>query len=261
MSWLIKAPWISADKHSGDIRLDTPSQSPSGPMSLSSLLDSSSHSSSDGSKHIKLTDYGEPLTHTHHEKGISVHSSYNTISILMLMSQEIMLMQSARGEGCYPCPQRSPSEQHMLTMISKDVCWAISKAVASLSSSFSLWTKTGNRISQPTETLITITQISAASDKEQVQISRNITSGKSSCLRQAWGGGAQSVRRERDGSISPRSAPETVTWWQPKTEPELNLGGCPDVGPPNPPVCLVCRSGSRSSESPRTLFTNIKIHI
>lgn len=254
MSWLIKAPWISADKHSGDMRLDTPSQSPSGPMSLSSLLDSSSHSSSDGSKGIKLTDYGEPLphTHTHHEKGISVHSSYNTISILMLMSQEIMLMQSARGEGCYPCPQHSPSEQHMLTMISKDVCWAISKAVASLSSSFSLWTKTGNRISQPTETLTTITRLSAASDKEQVHISRNITSGKS-----VGKGGLSGTARD----ISPRSAPQTVTWWQPKTEPELNLGGSPDVGPPNPPVCLPCRSGSRSTESPRTFSTNIKIHI
>lgn len=39
------------------------------------------------------------------------------------------------------CPQHSPSEQHMLTMISKDVCWAVSKAVASLSSSLPLWRK------------------------------------------------------------------------------------------------------------------------
>lgn len=39
------------------------------------------------------------------------------------------------------CPRHSPSEQHMLTMISKDICWAVSKAVASLSSSLPLWTK------------------------------------------------------------------------------------------------------------------------
>lgn len=49
MLWLISAAWTSADKHSGDIRPDIASPRPSGVMSLSSLLDSSSHSSSDGS--------------------------------------------------------------------------------------------------------------------------------------------------------------------------------------------------------------------
>lgn len=34
-----------------------------------------------------------------------------------------------------------PSEQHMLTMISKDVCWAVNRAIASLSSSLPLWTQ------------------------------------------------------------------------------------------------------------------------
>lgn len=58
------------------------------------------------------------------------------------MSQEITLMQSAWGQRRCLRPQHSPSEQHMLTMISKDVCWAVSKATASLSSSLPLWTKT-----------------------------------------------------------------------------------------------------------------------
>lgn len=36
----------------------------------------------------------------------------------------------------------------MLTMISKDVCWAVSKAAASLSSSSAPWTKTITHVSQ-----------------------------------------------------------------------------------------------------------------
>lgn len=67
---------------------------------------------------------------------------------------------SARGQHCCPCPQNSPSEQHMLTMISKDVCWAVSKAIASLSSSLPLWTKTTSHVSQhPTKTITVITVI------------------------------------------------------------------------------------------------------
>lgn len=96
--------------------------------------------------------------------------------IRVAMSQEIMLMQSAWGQRCCPCPQHSPSEQHMLTMISKDVCWAVSKAVASLSSSLPLWTKTSSHVSQhltKTTTVSTvITQSSAACHKEEINFYR-----------------------------------------------------------------------------------------
>lgn len=85
--------------------------------------------------------------------------------IRVAMSQEIMLMQSARGQRCCPCPQHSPSEQHMLTMISKDVCWAVSKAVASLSSSLPLWTKTCSHVSQhPSKAMTVSTVITQSSD-------------------------------------------------------------------------------------------------
>lgn len=69
MLWLIRAPWTSADKHSGDIRPDIASPRPSGVMSLSSLLDSSSHSSSDGSgwksdhDWVLRTEQGDPNFH------------------------------------------------------------------------------------------------------------------------------------------------------------------------------------------------------
>lgn len=88
------------------------------------------------------------------------------------------------GQRCCPRPQRSPSEQHMLTMISKDVCWAVSKAVASLSSSLPLWTKkknkTSNHVSQhPSETMTVctvITQSSAAQHGDScLQMHSNIS--------------------------------------------------------------------------------------
>lgn len=91
----------------------------------------------------------------------------------VVVSQEIMLMKTAWGQHCCPCPQHSPSEQHMLTMISKDVCWAVSKAVASLSSSLPLWTKTSSHVSQqPTKTMTVSTQLSSA-DRHNKEISIN----------------------------------------------------------------------------------------
>lgn len=77
-----------------------------------------------------------------------------TSTSLVDMSQEIKWMERARGQRCCLCPQHSPSEQHMLTMISKDVCWAVSKVTASRSSSLPLWTQTNSRMSQhPTKTM------------------------------------------------------------------------------------------------------------
>lgn len=70
-------------------------------------------------------------------------------------------MKRAWGQHCCLCPQHSPSEQHMLTMISKDVCWAVSKAVASLSSSLPLWTQPNSCVSQhPNKTMTFSTVIS-----------------------------------------------------------------------------------------------------
>ncbi len=137
MLWLSRIVWSSADRQRGENKLELVSDIPSAHISLSSLLDISSHSSSEGSTH----------THTH-SVNIPSHSlclvfSDTNTEIIPLISHISRKILRIAYNSRLPCSTinthaHSPSEQHMLTMISSDVCCADSSALASRNSSLSL---------------------------------------------------------------------------------------------------------------------------
>lgn len=146
MLWLSRVVWSSADRQRGENKLELVSDIPSAHISLSSLLDISSHSSSEGSTDTHKHRVNIPL---HYLCLISSDTNTEIIPLILHISNKKILM-TAYNILVFPqAPTRykhrhthSPSEQHMLTMISSDVCCADSSALASRNSSLSLFKPT-----------------------------------------------------------------------------------------------------------------------